>query len=145
MHFYIAKIHLSPCTHVQGSDSTRGRGGGGGKGGQKRELGWASMEAAFARQPFRDVFNREVVLFLMNEGDVRGAMEHFRRLAARVAGVCVSGGEGGGGISYLMHARIHTHTHTHTLSSLGRQYLHTTCVSGGGWQGNVVGGGRGKW
>jgi hypothetical protein len=78
------------------------------------------MEAAFARQPFRDVFNREVVLFLMNEGDVRGAMEHFRRLAARVAGVCVSGGGEGGGYA-----------------------ISTTCVGGGGVAGEHGGGWEG--
>ena len=44
------------------------------------------MEAAFERQPFRDAFNREVVLLRAIERDAPAALEHFRRLAARIGG-----------------------------------------------------------
>ena len=90
VHYYLAKLLLSPCISVASpwamhslptsssvntsQTSTEGK------------TGWQHMQAALARQPFRDVFNREASLFLAHQGEAAAALKHFQRLAARVKG-----------------------------------------------------------
>ena len=90
VHYYLAKLLLSPCISVASpwavhslptsssvntsQTSTEGK------------TGWQHMQAALARQPFRDVFNRETSLFMAHQGEAAAALKHFQRLAARVKG-----------------------------------------------------------
>jgi hypothetical protein len=69
VHFYSAKLLLSPCVAVAS----------GGRETEQRDRGWRHLEAALSRQPFRDTFNREAALIRALEGDAHAAREHFRR------------------------------------------------------------------